>query len=96
MAPELVCGAPLVSEKVDVWAFGCMLYEMVTFEVPYSNMAQGDIARGLFEGWLQPTMLVCEPEWEELLRCCLEFTPQYRRSFEELSYWLAFLYGACQ
>lgn len=96
MAPELVCDAPFVSEKVDIWAYGCMLHEMVTLEVPYSNMASEDIVIGLMEGWLQPAMPICEPEWEELLQGCLAFAPQCRPSFEELAYQLALLYDACQ
>lgn len=96
MAPELVCDVPFVSEKVDVWAFGCMLHEMVSLEVPYSDMASDEIVMGLMEGWLQPATPVCEPEWEELLQGCLVFAPQCRTSFEELCCRLACLYDACQ
>lgn len=95
MAPELVCDVPLVSDKVDVWAFGCMLQEMATLEVPYSDMLSEEIVMGLMEGWLQPPIPMCEPEWQGLLEQCLSFAPQNRPSFEELSCRLAALHNAC-
>eukprot|EP00803_Ostreobium_quekettii_P010152 evm.model.scf_1829.2 EVM.evm.TU.scf_1829.2 scf_1829:15317-22065(+) len=95
MAPELVCDVPLVSDKVDVWAFGCMLQEMATLEVPYSDMLSEEIVMGLMEGWLQPPIPMCEPEWQGLLEQCLAFAPQSRPSFEELSCRIAALHNAC-
>ncbi len=36
MSPEVLCGAT-VTEKVDVYAFGIVLWEMVTGQEPFSH-----------------------------------------------------------
>ncbi|CAA2996861.1 flag-tagged kinase domain of mitogen-activated kinase kinase kinase [Olea europaea subsp. europaea] len=48
MAPELLNGgSSKVSEKVDVFSFGIVLWEILTGEEPYANMHYGAII-GLF------------------------------------------------
>lgn len=36
MAPEIIRNE-LCSEKIDVWAFGVVLWELITFELPYKG-----------------------------------------------------------
>src|SRR5437867_3860508 len=75
MSPEQAQGKP-VDKRADIWAFGVLLYEMVT-------------GRGMFQGETVSDTLAAvltkEPEWERapakvqrLLKRCLEKDPQRR------------------
>lgn len=79
MAPEQARGKR-VDRRADIWAFGCVLYEMLT-------------GRGAFDGETTSDILACviraEPDWpsipasvpsriRELLRRCLQKDPKQR------------------
>lgn len=79
MAPEQARGKR-VDRRADIWAFGCVLYEMLT-------------GRGAFDGETTSDILACviraEPDWSavpafipprirELLRRCLQKDPKQR------------------
>ena len=48
MAPEQVRGLP-VDARADVWAFGCVLYEMVTGQSPFLGKTTADILAAVLE-----------------------------------------------
>jgi serine/threonine protein kinase len=54
MAPELVSDPMRVSEKADVWSLGMVLWEMLTLQVPFSDLSPQQIVAGLMVGNLQP------------------------------------------
>jgi serine/threonine protein kinase len=54
MAPELVSDPLRVSEKADVWSLGMVLWEMLTLQVPFSDLSPQQIVAGLMVGNLQP------------------------------------------
>jgi serine/threonine protein kinase len=81
MSPEQAKGRP-VDRRADIWAFGCVLFEMLTGEPAFGG---DDIAEILSR------VLQREPNWtklpaavparvRELLRLCLEKNVQDRRS----------------
>ena len=56
MSPEQLRGQPL-DRRVDIWAFGCLLYEMLTARSPFHGETRTDtIAR----------IVGTEPEWQAL------------------------------
>ena len=75
MSPEQAKGKP-VDRRADVWAFGVVLYEMVTG----TRLFQGETATEVLAGVLKQ-----DPDWnlvpypvERLLRKCLVRDPQHR------------------
>src|SRR5262249_12625956 len=73
MSPEQARGKP-VDKRTDIWAFGCVLYEMLTNRVPFAGETFTDTIAAILGG---------EPNWQALpqttpanirllLRRCLE------------------------
>jgi eukaryotic-like serine/threonine-protein kinase len=56
MSPEQARGKP-VDKRADVWAFGCVLYEMLTGHPPFMGETVSDIIVGILEH---------EPDWNAL------------------------------
>ena len=80
MAPEQARGQT-IDERADIWAFGCVLYEMLTGRPPFEGADLAGILACVLER---------EPDWSrlpanvparvhELLRLCLEKNPKNRR-----------------
>jgi len=81
MAPEQITGDAVISGKVDLYALGCCLFEMLTGRVPFAgeNFAQ------LFEQHLRQTpprvsSLVpdCPPELDKVVNDLLAKNPEHR------------------
>jgi Tol biopolymer transport system component len=79
MAPEQARGRP-VDQRVDVWAFGCVLYECLTGRQVFSGEALGDMLAAVLEK---------DPDWgalpaavpnsvRALLARCLDKDPRTR------------------
>jgi serine/threonine protein kinase len=82
MSPEQARGKP-VDRRSDVWAFGCVLYEMLTARSAFSGDTISDTIAAI---------LGREPEWSSLntpaslrrvLQRCLEKDP--RRRFHDIA-----------
>ncbi|MDP3718625.1 MAG: protein kinase [Acidobacteriota bacterium] len=56
MSPEQARGAP-VDRRTDVWAFGCVLYEMLTGRLAFDGGSRSDIIAAILER---------EPDWSAL------------------------------
>ncbi|KAK4434696.1 Serine/threonine-protein kinase EDR1 [Sesamum alatum] len=87
MAPELLNGSSnKVSEKVDVFSFGIVLWEILTGEEPYANMHYGAIIGGIVNNTLRPTIpSYCDAEWRRLMEQCWAPNPAIRPSFTEIA-----------
>ncbi|KAA8537218.1 hypothetical protein F0562_029696 [Nyssa sinensis] len=98
MAPELLNGSSSkVSEKVDVFSFGIVLWEILTGEEPYANMHYGAIIGGIVNNTLRPPVpSYCDPEWRLLMEQCWAPDPVARPSFTEIARRLRAMSVACQ
>lgn len=87
MAPELLNGSSnKVSEKVDVFSFGIVLWEILTGDEPYANMHYGAIIGGIVNNTLRPTIpSYCDLEWKTLMEQCWAPNPAVRPSFTEIA-----------
>jgi eukaryotic-like serine/threonine-protein kinase len=79
MSPEQARGTP-VNKRTDIWAFGCVLYEMLTGQPAFDGASVSDT---------MAAVLTAEPDWNALpaastfpvrtlLRGCLEKDPRHR------------------
>ncbi|CAL9067882.1 unnamed protein product [Musa banksii] len=87
MAPELLNGSSnKVSEKVDVFSFGIVMWEILTGEEPYANMHYGAIIGGIVNNTLRPPVpATCDPEWRRLMEQCWAPDPLQRPSFSQIA-----------
>ncbi|MFC1605057.1 protein kinase [Planctomycetota bacterium] len=79
MSPEQACGKP-TDKRSDIWSFGCIMYQMMTGQLPFEGETATDTLAHIIER---------QPDWEALpqetpmnirtlLRRCLEKKPQRR------------------
>ena len=79
MSPEQARGLP-VDERADIWAFGCVLYEMLTGQRAFAGTditeTLASVLRGDPDWSLLPEPL--RPAIRTFLRCCLHRDPRHR------------------
>ncbi|XP_078543976.1 mitogen-activated protein kinase kinase kinase 12 isoform X1 [Lissotriton helveticus] len=84
MAPEVIRNEP-VSEKVDIWSFGVVLWELLTGEIPYKDVDSSAIIWGVGSNSLHlPVPSSCPDGFKILLRQCWHSKPRNRPSFRQI------------
>ncbi|KAI6681726.1 hypothetical protein NL676_035607 [Syzygium grande] len=87
MAPELFNNKnSMVTEKVDVYSFGIVMWELLTGEEPYANLRSEDIIAGILKGTLRPEIPSwCDPAWRSLMERCWSTDVNSRPSFSDVA-----------
>ncbi|KAF4524846.1 hypothetical protein B566_EDAN014697 [Ephemera danica] len=84
MAPEVIRNE-ICNEKVDVWSYGVLLWELLTCEVPYKDMDSSAIMWGVGSNTLSlPIPESCPGGFRLLIRQCWSAKPRNRPSFKQI------------
>ncbi|KAH9414849.1 hypothetical protein DERP_012439 [Dermatophagoides pteronyssinus] len=84
MAPESITHSKF-SKASDVWSFGVVLWELLTAEIPYKNIAGAAVAYGIGNRQLTlPIPKNCPEELKHILQECWQQEPSLRPSFQKI------------
>ena len=76
--PEIVQSQPY-TEKADIWALGCIIYELMTFTQPFSAGNPLTVAKKIVDGEYEP---INEEHYSQLListvKACMTADPNKR------------------
>ncbi|XP_023235625.1 mitogen-activated protein kinase kinase kinase 13-A-like isoform X1 [Centruroides sculpturatus] len=84
MAPEIIRNEPC-SEKVDIWSFGVVVWELLTCEVPYKDVDSSAVIWGVGSNSLHlPLPSTCPNGFKLLMKQCWSAKPRNRPSFRHI------------
>lgn len=73
------------SIKSDVWSFGILLYEIITYgKMPYSGMTGAHVIQLLSQNYRLPQPPNCPEQFYNIMLACWDAEPRQRPSFETL------------
>lgn len=85
MAPEILATTTGYTSKVDVYAYGIVLWEIATDDVPYSHLDSSEIIGQVLGNDLRPPIPIdLNPGMRDLIKQCWDRNPNVRPSFDEI------------
>ena len=81
-APEQICGGPL-DHRADIYSLGCLLYELVTGQVPFRGHSMSELAeRQIRREPIAPSSLMADVpgDLDDLILSMLAKLPAHRPS----------------
>ena len=85
MAPEILERGAAYTSKVDVYAYGVVLWEMATSQTPYEGMDADLIIERVRNDDLRPTLPEnMNPKMRDLITVCWDRDPNIRPTFDEI------------
>ena len=85
MAPEVLMSSPYYNEKVDVYSFAILLWELLTGDMPYAKLNPSTITIGVTQGTLRPPIPEgAPPKVVELIQKCWNQEPTRRPSISRV------------
>ena len=83
MSPEIFRGKPY-NDKSDIWALGCILYELTTLAVPFKGRDIDELARRVQTGYYARIPSSYSKELDAVIRACLKLNPAHRPSAAQM------------
>lgn len=77
-APELLQEIQIVTPAVDIYAYGTVLWELITFKKPYEGLSYGAIIRKVISGEREEIPFNTSPIIENLIQGCWSEYPESR------------------
>ena len=82
-SPEIINGKPYDS-KSDIWSLGVLLYEMMTFKMPFNANSLPMLSVKIMRGQYIPPPTIYTKDLRELVTKCLTVEPKNRPSIQEI------------
>ena len=70
--------------QADVYSFGMVCYEILTGDIPFSEMSWSDLQGKILEGLKPEIPKRCPPRLTAMIEKCWSFSPKERPSFQEI------------
>jgi len=83
LAPEIINGQQY-DAKCDIWALGILLYELMTFKMPFNAVSLPLLSIKINRGVYKPPPSTYSNEIKDLLKKCLTIEPDKRPSIDEI------------
>ncbi|KAJ8328361.1 hypothetical protein O5D80_003719 [Batrachochytrium dendrobatidis] len=77
ISPELCEGKPY-NEKSDIWALGCVLYEIICLKKMFSAHNLPALVLKILRGTYDPIPAHFSPQLDNLIKSCMELEPENR------------------
>ena len=83
LAPEIITNKPY-DAKCDIWALGVLLYELMTFRMPFNAVSLPLLSIKINRGVYKPPPSSYSSEIRDLLKKCLTVNPDQRPSIDDI------------
>ena len=83
LSPEIINSKPYDS-KSDIWALGVLIYEMMTFKMPFNAINLPALSLKILRGIYQPPPSYYSKDLINLVKLCLNLEPKRRPSAETI------------
>ncbi len=83
LSPEIILNKPY-DAKSDIWALGILLYELLTFKMPFNAKSLPLLSVKIQKGEYAPPSSKYSSEIRDLLKSCLTLNPEKRPSIDEI------------
>ena len=83
LSPEIINSKPYDS-KSDIWSLGVLLYEMMTFKMPFNANSLPMLIVKIMRGQYIPPPTIYTKDLRELVTKCLTVEPKNRPSIQEI------------
>ncbi|XP_064645012.1 serine/threonine-protein kinase Nek8-like isoform X2 [Lineus longissimus] len=85
ISPEM-CEGKEYNDKSDIWALGCILYEMACLQKTFEGSNLPALVNKIMKGQFAPVKGNYSEDFKNLIKDMLEHEPEYRPSANELMY----------
>ena len=83
LSPEIINSKPYDS-KSDIWALGVLLYEMMTFKMPFNATSLPSLSLKIIKGYYPSPPTSYSKDLIDLVKKCLNLDPKKRPSAENI------------
>ena len=82
-SPEL-CQGQAYNNKSDIWALGCLLFELLSLDVPFRGVNMTDLMKKIVSDSTPNLPYYCDKRWGELIGQMLQKDPSKRPTIKEI------------